>query len=70
MWIAVRVSGLKVDEVEQLGDPSGPGVMGDAMNGSYLGPAYRQEDIERRLTEAGARFTVWLPKVLEVAVST
>lgn len=34
------------------------GVMGDAMNGSYLGPAYRQEDIERRLTEAGARFTV------------
>jgi carbamoyltransferase len=34
------------------------GVMGDAMNGSYLGPAYRQDDIERRLTEAGARFTV------------
>ena len=34
------------------------GVLGDAMNGSYLGPAYRQEDIERRLTEAGARFTV------------
>ena len=34
------------------------GVLGDAMNGSYLGPAYRQDDIERRLTEAGARFTV------------
>ncbi len=34
------------------------GVLGDAMNGSYLGPAYRQDDIERRLGEAGARFTV------------
>jgi carbamoyltransferase len=34
------------------------GVLGDAMNGSYLGPAYRQDDIERRLSEAGARFTV------------
>ena len=34
------------------------GVMGDAMSGSYLGPAYRQEDIERRLTAAGAKFTV------------
>jgi carbamoyltransferase len=34
------------------------GVLGDAMNGSYLGPAYHQEDIERRLAAAGARFTV------------
>jgi carbamoyltransferase len=34
------------------------GVLGDAMNGSYLGPAYRQDDIERRLTAAGAKFTV------------
>jgi carbamoyltransferase len=33
-------------------------LVGDGMAGSYLGPAYRQDDIERRLTEAGARFTV------------
>jgi len=31
---------------------------GDRMAGSYLGPAFLQEDIERRLTEAGAKFTV------------
>ena len=31
---------------------------GDGMRGSYLGPSFAQEDIERRLTEAGARFTV------------
>jgi carbamoyltransferase len=30
----------------------------DLMNGAYLGPAYEQKDIERRLTQAGARFTV------------
>ena len=30
----------------------------DAMEGSYLGPSFSQEDIERRLTAAGARFTV------------
>ena len=29
---------------------------GDSMRGSYLGPEYGQEEIERRLTEAGARF--------------
>jgi carbamoyltransferase len=29
---------------------------GDAMRGSYLGPAFEQEDIERRLRRAGARF--------------
>ncbi len=28
----------------------------DAMAGSYLGPTYAQPDIERRLSEAGARF--------------
>ncbi len=28
----------------------------DAMSGSFLGPAYSQEEIERRLTAAGARF--------------
>jgi carbamoyltransferase len=31
-------------------------VAGDAMQGSYLGPAYAQDDIERRLTEVGAKF--------------
>jgi len=30
----------------------------DAMQGSYLGPAFEQPDIQERLTEAGARFTV------------
>jgi carbamoyltransferase len=29
----------------------------DAMQGSYLGPSYSQDDIERRLQAAGARFT-------------
>lgn len=31
---------------------------GDAMMGSYLGPAYAQQDIERRLRAAGAVFSV------------
>jgi carbamoyltransferase len=31
---------------------------GDAMRGSYLGPAYDQAEIERRLTAAGAKFEV------------
>jgi carbamoyltransferase len=31
---------------------------GDRMHGSYLGPEYSQPDVERRLTEAGAKFTV------------
>jgi carbamoyltransferase len=31
---------------------------GDAMSGSYLGPAFCQKDIEDRLTAAGARYTV------------
>lgn len=30
----------------------------DSMKGSYLGPEYSQDDIERRLTGAGARFEV------------
>lgn len=30
----------------------------DKMRGSYLGPAFEQADIERRLTAAGAKFTV------------
>ena len=33
------------------------GVM-DGMKGSYLGPEFAQDDIERRLTAAGAKFTV------------
>jgi carbamoyltransferase len=31
---------------------------GDAMQGSYLGPEYAQEEIEQRLTALGARFEV------------
>ena len=30
----------------------------DLMNGSFLGPAYAQPDVESRLTQAGAHFTV------------
>ncbi|MFT4026690.1 MAG: carbamoyltransferase [Novosphingobium sp.] len=33
-------------------------VSGDAMAGSYLGPAFPQEEIERRLTALGAKFAV------------
>ena len=33
-------------------------VNGDAMRGSYLGPAFAQDDIERRLQAAGAKFSV------------
>jgi len=33
----------------------------DAMKGAYLGPAYAQEDIERRLQAAGAKFHVLEP---------
>jgi carbamoyltransferase len=33
-----------------------PANMLDAMQGSYLGPAFSQADVERRLTEAGAVF--------------
>ena len=29
----------------------------DAMSGAYLGPAFDQDDVDRRLTAAGARFT-------------
>jgi len=42
-----------------LGQPRQlPGNNLDAMQGSYLGPAYEQGDIEKRLTAAGAKFTV------------
>ena len=33
----------------------------DAMRGSYLGPAFEQQDIEARLAAAGAKFTVMAP---------
>jgi carbamoyltransferase len=38
--------------------PRRPATGLDGMKGSYLGPAYAQDDIERRLRAAGARFTV------------
>ncbi|MEX0752583.1 MAG: carbamoyltransferase [Xanthobacteraceae bacterium] len=31
---------------------------GDAMAGAYLGPSFAQKDIERRLSDAGARYSV------------
>jgi len=40
-----------------LGRPRN-GAAHDAMKGAFLGPAYTQPDIERRLTRAGARFDV------------
>ena len=40
--------------------PGGP----DAMQGSYLGPAYDQQEVERRLRAAGARYEVLEDKVL------
>tara|TARA_Y100000588_G_scaffold388864_1_gene490111 strand:+ start:38 stop:1054 length:1017 start_codon:yes stop_codon:yes gene_type:complete len=30
----------------------------DSMQGSYLGPSFKQKDIEKRLSDSGARFTV------------
>lgn len=38
--------------------PRVPGNGPDGMQGSYLGPSYKQDDIEQRLAAAGARFTV------------
>jgi len=38
--------------------PRRPVASGDRMEGSYLGPAYAQDDIERRLRAAGAKFEV------------
>jgi carbamoyltransferase len=40
----------------QLGEPRARVDGRDAMRGSYLGPAFPQADIERRLSAAGARF--------------
>jgi carbamoyltransferase len=41
-----------------LGKPRSPCTGGDRMLGSYLGPAYEQQDIEARLGGAGAVFEV------------
>jgi carbamoyltransferase len=38
--------------------PRAPNNGPDGMQGSYLGPAFKQTDIEQRLASAGARFTV------------
>jgi carbamoyltransferase len=40
------------------GQPRRPNGMGDGMRGAYLGPAFEQGDIERRLGAAGAVFDV------------
>jgi len=39
------------------GKPRAPTANADGMRGSFLGPAYAQDDIERRLRVVGARFT-------------
>lgn len=36
--------------------PRAPVTRGDAMRGSYLGPAFKQPDVEKRLAAAGARY--------------
>lgn len=38
--------------------PRHPAGCSDTMKGAYLGPAFEQSEIERRLTAVGARFTV------------
>jgi carbamoyltransferase len=38
-------------------EPRAPDANGDGMRGSFLGPAYAPDDIERRLRVAGANFT-------------
>ena len=39
-----------------LGKPRSVGASADAMKGAYLGPAFRQHEIEERLRDMGARF--------------
>ena len=41
-----------------LGKPRTPSIAGDQMKGSYLGPEFGQDEIERRLKAAGAQFAV------------
>ena len=38
--------------------PRQKNLQGDGMKGSYLGPAFSQSDIERRISRAGAQFTI------------
>jgi carbamoyltransferase len=46
------------------GGPRSPDDKTDGMAGGYLGPAYEQQEIEKRLAQAGARFTVLEPEAL------
>jgi carbamoyltransferase len=39
------------------GEPRKPNGRTDSMRGSYLGPSYSQSDIEKRLSNAGAKFS-------------
>ncbi len=41
-----------------MGQPRQVEAGGDAMKGSYLGPVFKQDDIEERLAKAGAKFQV------------
>ncbi len=43
---------------QHTGEPRKTTNRGDGMRGAYLGPAYTQVDVERRLTAAGARYAV------------
>ena len=43
---------------KELAQPRAPSAARDRMKGSYLGPAFAQDEIERRLTAAGAVFEV------------
>jgi carbamoyltransferase len=47
-----------------LGQPRSADGVNDAMAGSYLGPEFDQAEIERRLTEANAKFRVLDDKAL------
>jgi carbamoyltransferase len=40
------------------GQPRHPNGRLDGMKGAYLGPSFENDDVERRLTKAGARYTV------------
>ena len=58
---AARLLGaaLAVHNAENPGSSSKPATQEpDAMQGAYLGPSYEQSDIERRLAEKGAIFSV------------
>lgn len=45
-------------------DPTRIPADADAMQGSYLGPSFEQEDIEKRLTALGAKFETYEPEAL------